>query len=158
MWSATRPWASRWTSALSFLGSAFFLGRVHVTEPRPEAPGPGAITAGARFIKGSPVVRWSLLSVSLINFFNFVFFALFVLYATRSLHVRPGLLGLVLGAGGGLDPEHDLVLVRDVLQVDQAVSMAPLVCHRGLQFDQGPQGPRWRRACRVRRRGVGGRV
>jgi MFS family permease len=27
------------------------------------------------------------------------FFALFVLYATRSLHVRPGLLGIVLGAG-----------------------------------------------------------
>jgi len=33
-----------------------------------------------------------------------VFFALFVLYATRDLHVRAGLLGLVLGAGaiGGL--------------------------------------------------------
>jgi MFS family permease len=85
--------------ALSFLGSAFFLGRIRVTEPRPAAPGPGALTAGARFIKGSPVVRWSLLSVSLINFFNFVYFALFVLYATRSLHVQPGLLGLVLGAG-----------------------------------------------------------
>jgi MFS transporter len=27
--------------ALSFLGSAFFLGRVRVTEPRPAAPGPG---------------------------------------------------------------------------------------------------------------------
>jgi MFS family permease len=85
--------------AVSFLGSAFFLGRIHVTEPRPAEPGPGALTAGARFIKGSPVVRWSLLSVSLINFFNFVFFALFVLYATHSLNVRPGLLGLVLGAG-----------------------------------------------------------
>jgi predicted MFS family arabinose efflux permease len=85
--------------AVSFLGSAFFLGRIHVSEPRPAEPGPGALTAGARFIKGSPVVRWSLLSVSLINFFNFVFFALFVLYATHSLNVRPGLLGLVLGAG-----------------------------------------------------------
>jgi predicted MFS family arabinose efflux permease len=85
--------------ALSFLGSAFFLGRIRVAEPRPAGPAPGALTAGARFIKGSPVVRWSLLSVSLINFFNFVFVALFVLYATRSLHVRPGLLGLVLGAG-----------------------------------------------------------
>ena len=35
----------------------------------------------------------------MINFFNFMFMALFVLYATRSLHVRPGLLGAVLGAG-----------------------------------------------------------
>jgi len=85
--------------ALSFLGSAWFLARIRVTEPPPAEPGPGAIAAGARFIKGSPVVRWSLLSVALINFFNFVFMALFVLYATRSLHVRPGLLGLVLGAG-----------------------------------------------------------
>ena len=84
---------------LSFLGSAFFLGRIRVTEPPPAEPGPGALTAGARFIKGSPVVRWSLLAVAIINFFNFVFFALFVLYATRALHVRPGLLGLVLGAG-----------------------------------------------------------
>jgi MFS family permease len=85
--------------ALSFLGSAFFLGRIRVAEPRPAEPAPGALTAGARFVRGSPVVRWSLLSVSLINFFNFAFLALFVLYATRSLHVRPGVLGLVLGAG-----------------------------------------------------------
>ena len=85
--------------ALSFLGSALFLGRIHVAEPPPAKPGAGALTAGGRFIKGSPVVRWSLLSSAVINFFNFVFFALFVLYATRSLHVRPGLLGLILGAG-----------------------------------------------------------
>ncbi len=55
--------------------------------------------AGARFIRRSGIVRASLTAVATINFFNFMFFALFVLYATRSLHVRPGLLGLVLGAG-----------------------------------------------------------
>ena len=33
------------------------------------------------------------------HFLNLMFFALFVLYVTRTLHVRPGLLGLVLGAG-----------------------------------------------------------
>ena len=39
-----------------------------------------------------------------INFFNFVFHAIFVLYATRELGVEPGTLGLVLGAGavGGI--------------------------------------------------------
>jgi MFS family permease len=90
--------------ALSFLGSAFFLRRIRVAEPRPATVGSGALTAGARFLRGSPVAGWSLLSASVINFFNFVFFALFVLYATRSLHVRPGVLGLVLGAGavGGI--------------------------------------------------------
>ena len=51
------------------------------------------------FIRHSPIVRASLLAASVVNFFNFVFFALFVLYATRYLHVQPGLLGLVLGVG-----------------------------------------------------------
>jgi MFS family permease len=85
--------------ALSFLGSAFFLSRIRPAEAPPDRGGKGSLTAGARFIAGSQVVRASLLSVSVINFFNFVFFALMVLYATRVLHVRPGVLGLVLGAG-----------------------------------------------------------
>ena len=85
--------------AASFLGSAFFLARIHPKEPPAAEPGKGSLTAGARFIRHSAIVRASLLAVSVINFFNFVFFALFVLYATRYLHVRPGLLGLVLGIG-----------------------------------------------------------
>ncbi|HEY2577979.1 MAG TPA: MFS transporter [Streptosporangiaceae bacterium] len=85
--------------ALSFLGSAFFLSRIKPAEAPPDRGGKGSLTAGARFIAGSPVVRASLVSVSIVNFFNFVFFALMVLYATRVLHLRPGVLGLVLGAG-----------------------------------------------------------
>jgi MFS family permease len=85
--------------ALSFLGSAFFLHRIKPAEAPAAGGGPGALSAGARFILGSPIVRASLIAAAVINFFDFVFAALFVLYATRSLHVRPGLLGLVLGAG-----------------------------------------------------------
>jgi len=85
--------------AASFLGSAFFLARIHPNEPPAAEPGKGTLTAGARFIKNSPIVRASLLAVSVINFFNFVFWALFILYATRYLHVVPGQLGLVLGIG-----------------------------------------------------------
>ena len=85
--------------ALSFLGSAFFLGRIKPVEPPTDTTGRGALVAGARFIRHSPIVRASLASVAVIDFFNYMFIALFVLYATRSLHVRPGLLGLVLGAG-----------------------------------------------------------
>jgi MFS family permease len=90
--------------AVSFLGSAFFLSRIHPAEPPAAAPGKGTLTAGAKFIRHSPIVRASLAAVSVINFFNFAFFALFVLYATRYLHVMPGVLGLVLGIGaiGGL--------------------------------------------------------
>lgn len=85
--------------ALSFLGSAFFLSRIRPAEPPPQAADQGALTAGARFIRHSSIVRASLTAVATVNFFTLMFFALFVLYATRSLHVRSGLLGLVLGAG-----------------------------------------------------------
>ena len=59
---------------------------------------------GMRFIFRHDILRPSLISVATLNFFNFVFAALFILYATRELHVRAGALGLVLGAGavGGL--------------------------------------------------------
>jgi predicted MFS family arabinose efflux permease len=90
--------------AASFLGSAFFLSRIRPEEPPAAKAGDGSLTAGVTFIRHSPIVRASLLAASVVNFFNFVFFALFVLYATRYLHVRPGVLGLVLGIGavGGL--------------------------------------------------------
>ena len=99
----TAPFAVA-ADALSFLGSALFLGRIRPAEPPAAAGRAGSLTAGARFILGSGIVRASLPSVATINFFNFMFFALFVLYATRALHIRPGLLGLILGAGaiGGL--------------------------------------------------------
>jgi MFS family permease len=85
--------------AVSFLGSAAQLARIRPAEPPTDPGGQGAITAGARFIRGSGVVRASLLAAATINFFNFMFAALFILYATRALHVPAGLLGLVLGAG-----------------------------------------------------------
>jgi MFS family permease len=85
--------------ALSFLGSAFFLTRIKPDEPPVAQEGEASLMAGARFIARTPIMRVSLAAASTVNFFNFVFFALFVLYATRYLHVNPGVLGLVLGTG-----------------------------------------------------------
>ena len=83
----------------SFLWSGLFLQRMHIDEP-PGAPHEvGGITAGARWIRDNAIIRAELLGVATLNFFNFIFFALFVLYATRHLHVSPAALGLVLGAG-----------------------------------------------------------
>jgi len=84
--------------ALSFLCSGALLGRIRPREPQADGD-QGGITVGLRWIAGSPLVRASLLATATINFFNFVFWALFILYATRALGVRPGVLGLVLGAG-----------------------------------------------------------
>jgi MFS family permease len=89
--------------ALSFLGSAFFLGRIRPAEP-PTDQAHGSVTAGVRFIAGSSLVRASLIAVATINFFTLMFSALSLLYAVRVLHIRPGVLGLLLGgaAVGGL--------------------------------------------------------
>ncbi|HEX6676179.1 MAG TPA: MFS transporter [Actinomycetes bacterium] len=90
--------------AASFLWSALWLGRISPAEPPPDAPGRGQVTAGARFIRRSPIVRALLAATATINLFAFAFNALFVLYAVRWLRVPPGTLGAVLGAGavGGL--------------------------------------------------------
>jgi MFS family permease len=85
--------------ALSFLGSAFFLSRIRPAEPAADPGGKGSLTAGARFIAGSPIVRASLVSASIVNFFDFLFITLYPLYAVSTLHVRPGVLGAILGAG-----------------------------------------------------------
>jgi MFS family permease len=93
----TAPFAIA-ADALSFLGSAFFLGRIRPAEPPADAA-PGSVTTGLRFIARSPVVRASLVAVAIVNLFDLMFLALFTLYAIRELHVRPGVLGVVLGAG-----------------------------------------------------------
>jgi MFS family permease len=88
--------------ALSFLGSAIFLGRIHAPEP-PIDEEPGTVREqlrdGMSFIARDKIVRGVLLSVATVNLFNFCYQALFILYATVNLGVEPGILGLVLGAG-----------------------------------------------------------
>ena len=84
--------------AVSYGWSAFFVNSVRLDEP-PGAPrDSGGLGAGARWIRGNAIVRAELLGVATLNLFNFMFFALFVLYATRGLGVSPAALGLVLGA------------------------------------------------------------
>jgi MFS family permease len=89
--------------AFSFLGSAAQLSMIRPLEP-PASDGQDGVTAGLRFIGKSPIVRASLTGVAVVNFFNLMFNALFLLYAIRVLGVRPGVLGVVIGAGaiGGI--------------------------------------------------------
>jgi MFS family permease len=89
--------------AVSFLVSAGFLGRVRSAEPPVEEAEGGRlrdrVITGLRFIGGNEIFRPSLTAVATLNFFNYAFGALFVLYAIRSLGIEAGTLGLVLGAG-----------------------------------------------------------
>jgi MFS family permease len=88
--------------ALSFLASALLLGSMHASEPplEPQAANRREqVAQGLRFIFGNTFFRPALAATATLNFFNLAFGALFILYATRELGVRPGTLGLVLGAG-----------------------------------------------------------
>ena len=84
--------------AVSYVWSAFFIGRIDAEEP-PGAPREtGGLLSGIRWIWRNGVIRGELFGVATLNLFNFMFFALFLLYATRELGVRPATLGIVLGA------------------------------------------------------------
>lgn len=82
----------------TFVWSAYFLGRIDAEDPPAGEDDKGGILAGARWIRGNGIIRAELLGVATLNLFNFMFAALMLLYATRSLHVRPAALGIVLGA------------------------------------------------------------
>jgi MFS family permease len=84
--------------AVSFVASAFSLSSIAPVEPPTEEPQRGHLKAGIHYIARSPIVRASLLATATINFFNFIFWALFILYANRVLGLHPGMLGLVLGS------------------------------------------------------------
>ncbi|HEY5628903.1 MAG TPA: MFS transporter [Candidatus Limnocylindrales bacterium] len=88
--------------ALSFLGSALFLGRIHAEEPPIEVAEESLrsrLSTGLLFIFRDSIMRPILLSAATINLFNFCFQALFILYVTTRLGVGPGVLGAALGAG-----------------------------------------------------------
>ena len=94
--------------AFSYLGSALFLGRIRSEEPPLEEDGQGGVFRSLRqgfsFVLRDEFIRPQLACAATINLFNFVFFAIFVLYATKELEVEPGLLGVILGiaAVGGI--------------------------------------------------------
>jgi MFS family permease len=88
--------------ASSFLLSAFALRGTKVKEPevaRPEEPSLKRLAAGFRHLFGDALLRASLLCTSTINFFNFFLTAIFVLYASRTLGLSAGTIGIVLGTG-----------------------------------------------------------
>ena len=94
--------------ALSFLGSALFLGRIRGEEPPlPPPNGDSArtrVAQGFRFLFGHPYLRAFLGCFATINFFNLAFSAIVVLFMVRELGLSAGAIGVILGAAavGGL--------------------------------------------------------
>jgi MFS family permease len=87
--------------ALSFVASAIALRGVDVSEPEVERNGTSAreeLREGFRWVVNQPLLRAGIACTSTINFFSFFVLAIFVLYASRTLGLGAGTIGLILGA------------------------------------------------------------
>lgn len=87
----------------SFLVSAVFLHRVALDRPC-AVPRRQGLFSGLRFLAGSRILRAALAATTTINFFNYMYQALFLLYLTRALRLSPAVIGLLVavGAAGAL--------------------------------------------------------
>jgi MFS family permease len=92
--------------ASSYLASAAFLARTKAVEHQPSTQKGGLnnVVAALRYLARSALLRSILLASTTLNLFNYMFEALFILYATTELKVSAGTLGIVIGVGatGGL--------------------------------------------------------
>ncbi len=92
--------------AISFVISAIFLWLLPVREPPPQPRSQGQnmwseIVQGMNMVLFNPLLRSIMLCATTHNFFsNGMLVSLYVLYATRQLHITPALLGLIFSAGG----------------------------------------------------------
>jgi MFS family permease len=130
---------------VSFLWSALFLRRIDVPDP-PGAPRDSSgIGVGLRWIRNNPVMRADLLGVATINFFNFVFFALFLLYASRYLHVAPATIGVVLGvaAAGTLVASALTGRIARAIGVGPAFLIGCFLFPAPLLLVPAARGPHW---------------
>ena len=89
--------------AVSFLGSAVLLSRMTTRVPDHDAseqePLRVRLAGGARFLFGHPVLRGGLACVTTVNFFNFVFWGVLVVFLARELEFSPGAIGAVFSTG-----------------------------------------------------------
>lgn len=95
--------------AVSFLVSAVAIGSVKVDEavvPSSDPPGPLVRRAwtGLHFVAQHPYLRASLACATTLNFFSFVVAGVIILFASRTLGLSAGEIGLAFGIGalGGL--------------------------------------------------------
>lgn len=91
--------------ALSYVVSGLLLSRTRVTEPEPvRAPLRGhirhEIMEGLRLALGDPRLRSVIGARVLLNFFNAMIEAVFVLFIIRELGVAVGLIGIIFSIGG----------------------------------------------------------
>jgi MFS family permease len=134
--------------AFSFLVSALALRGVHVQEPKVESNGTTAradLVEGFRYLARQPVLRAGVACTSIINFFSFFIFAIFVLYASRSLELSAAAIGVILGAAsfGALAGALIAPRVGRRLGIGRAVVLGAVLFPAPMALFPLAQGGRW---------------
>jgi MFS family permease len=134
--------------ALSFVASALFLRGVNVDEPAVETNGSSAradLREGFRYLAREKVLRASVACTSTINFFSFFVFAIFVLYASRTLGLSAGAIGLILGAAsfGALAGALIAPRVGRRLGIGRAVVVGSILFPAPMALFPLAHGPHW---------------
>ena len=88
--------------AVSFVASALLIRGMRTPEPPADAAGTplrSRLADGGRFLLRHPLLRALLACATTLNFFNFVFWGVLVLYLAEELHLSAGLIGAIFSAG-----------------------------------------------------------
>jgi MFS family permease len=134
--------------AVSFVVSALALTSVRVPEPEVEHDGSSAradLKEGFRYLAHQRVLRAGVACTSTINFFTFFIFAIFVLYASRTLGLSAGVIGLILGAAsvGALAGALIAPRVGRRIGMGRAVVVGSILFPAPMALFPLAQGPHW---------------
>ena len=129
----------------SFLWSALCLRKIDAPDPPGATHETGGLAAGIRWIRHNPVMRAELLGVATINLFNFVYWALFLLYASRYLDIAPATIGVVLGvaAAGTLFAAALTGRIARAIGVGPAFLIGCFLFPAPLLLVPAARGPHW---------------
>jgi len=134
--------------AVSFVVSALALTSVRVPEPEVEHDGSSVradLKEGFRYLAHQRVLRAGVACTSTINFFTFFIFAIFVLYASRTLGLSAGVIGLILGAAsvGALAGALIAPRVGRRIGMGRAVVVGSILFPAPMALFPLAQGPHW---------------
>ena len=140
--------------ALSFLASAVLVGRIPIEEPPVAADDEAAPSLlrragqGLAFVIRHPVLRASLGCATTVNFFTFVSGSVIVLFASRTLGLAAGVIGLAFGVGatGALLGAVIAPRISRLIGVGRSIAVGAVLFPAPIAIAAAADGPFWVRA------------
>jgi len=130
----------------SFVGSGFLLRFAAADEPEGDQSQRGRIREGLAFVRRTPTLMAKFVAGVALNLFYSIYFALFMLFAARELHLSAGLIGLALSAGAVGALVGSMLTNRVVKRIGLGVTfvLGSLVYPAALILVPFAGGPAWK--------------